>query len=304
MISGSLSAFHLIASTTELVVREDVRGIGCVLYGELLKDETSEADLITPTLPAFKSLLAIPCHPSVRERYRKLIHGLLSSCLLNADEMRGREGLISSRKVKTNLLAAVLILTVIPPQVAVSRDVVEHLFFLISQKLEEGDQQMAIVAVHCAKTLAIAASGSELLRACVRLLLPALIQYVAKMVPRVDDGTVSDQQAISIDEVWKTFATLVSLAKEEQRSRLLSVLLPTITLLLRPSQMPPSTIHSSGIAHLLSLAASSPASFKEATTQLDPSVREVLEMSIRKAVEGAAGTVQQSMKPQISLRSF
>jgi hypothetical protein len=53
---------------------------------------------------------------------------------------RGREGLISSRKVKTNLLAAVLILTVIPPQVTVSRDVVEHLFFLISQKLEEGDQ--------------------------------------------------------------------------------------------------------------------------------------------------------------------
>jgi hypothetical protein len=78
-------------------------------------------------------------------------------------------------------------------------------------------QQMAIVAVHCAKTLAIAASGSELLRACVRLLLPALIQYVAKMVPRVDEGTVSEQQAISIDEVWKTFATLVSLAKDEQR---------------------------------------------------------------------------------------
>ncbi|KAG2033122.1 armadillo-type protein [Suillus americanus] len=303
MISGSLGAFHLIASTTESDVREDVRGIGCVLYGELLKNETSEVDLVTPTLPAFRSLLAVSCHPSMRERYGKLIHGLLSSCLLNVDEMRGREGLISSRKVKTNLLAAVLILTVIPAQVAVSRDVVEHLFFLISQKLEEGDQ-MAIVAVHCAKTLTIAASGSELLRACVRLLLPALIQYVAKMVPRVDDGTVSEQQAISIDEVWKTFATLVSLAKDEQRSRLLSVLLPTITLLLRPSQMPPSTIHSSGVAHLLSLAASSPASFKEATTQLDPSVREVLEMSIRKAVEGAAGPVQQNMKPQISLRSF
>ncbi|KAG1883078.1 hypothetical protein F4604DRAFT_1920974 [Suillus subluteus] len=301
MISGSLGAFHLIASTTESDVREDVRGIGCVLYGELLKDETSEADLVTPTLPAFRSLLAVSCHPNIRERYGKLIHGLLSSCLLNVDEMRFALEILT---FKTNLLAAVLILTVIPAQVAVSRDVVEHLFFLISQKLEEGDQQMAIVAVHCAKTLTIAASGSELLRACVRLLLPALIQYVAKMVPRVDDGTVSEQQAISIDEVWKTFATLVLLAKDEQRPRLLSVLLPTITLLLRPSQMPPSTIHSSGVAHLLSLAASSPASFKEATTQLDPSVREVLEVSIRKAVEGAAGPVQQSMKPQISLRSF
>lgn len=304
MISGSLGAFHLVASKTESVAREDVRGVGCMLYGELLKDETAEADLITPTLPAFRSLLAVPCHPDARERYGKLVHGLLSSCLLNVDEMRGREGLISSRKVKTNLLAAVLILTVIPPQAPVARDVVEHLFFLISQKLEEGDE-MAIVAVHCAKTLAVAASGSELLRASVRLLLPALIQYIAKIVPRVDDGTLSEQQIISIDEVWKTFATLLSLARDDQRSRLLSVLIPATTLLLRPSQTPPSTVHSSGIAHLLSLAASSSASFKEATTQLDPSVREVLEMSIRKAVEGAAATaVQQSVKPQISLRSF
>lgn len=150
---------------------------------------------------------------------------------------RGREGLISSRKVKTNLLAAVLILTVIPPQVPIARAVVEHLFFLISQRLEEGDEvsspvtpfvcvaerfafQMAIVAVHCAKTLAIAASGSELLRACIRLLLPALIQHIAKMVPRVDDGTVSEQQIISIDEVWKTFATLISLARDDQRQSL------------------------------------------------------------------------------------
>jgi hypothetical protein len=58
------------------------------LFPELLKDETSEADLVTPTLPAFRSLLAVSCHPSIHERYGKLIHGLLSSCLLNVDEMR------------------------------------------------------------------------------------------------------------------------------------------------------------------------------------------------------------------------
>lgn len=58
------------------------------LSPELLKDETAEADLISPTLPAFRSLLAISCHPNARERYGKLVHGLLSSCLLNVDEMR------------------------------------------------------------------------------------------------------------------------------------------------------------------------------------------------------------------------
>ena len=55
---------------------------------ELLKDETLDIDLITPTLPAFKSLVSVDSHSRVRDRYDSLIHGILSSCLLNVDEMR------------------------------------------------------------------------------------------------------------------------------------------------------------------------------------------------------------------------
>jgi hypothetical protein len=33
MISGSLGAFHLVASKMDMVAREDVRGVGCMLYG-------------------------------------------------------------------------------------------------------------------------------------------------------------------------------------------------------------------------------------------------------------------------------
>jgi len=33
MISSSLSAFHLITSKMDSVAREDVRGVGCMLYG-------------------------------------------------------------------------------------------------------------------------------------------------------------------------------------------------------------------------------------------------------------------------------
>jgi hypothetical protein len=126
------------------------------LSSELLKDETLDIDLITPTLPAFKSLVSVDSHTRVRDRYDSLIHGILSSCLLNVDEMRsvlfhvrsslhaedfysGREGLISSKKVNSNLLAAVLILTSLPSRVKVARGVVEHLCFVISQKLEEND---------------------------------------------------------------------------------------------------------------------------------------------------------------------
>ena len=45
-------------------------------------------DLITPTLPAFRSLLSVEVKDDVRARYGGLIHGLMSSCLLNIDDMR------------------------------------------------------------------------------------------------------------------------------------------------------------------------------------------------------------------------
>ncbi|KAF8558426.1 clathrin-coated vesicle protein [Imleria badia] len=305
MVSCALTAFQLVASTTEGNVREDVRGVGCMLYAELLKDETLDIDLITPTLPAFKSLVSVDCNSRVRDRYDSLIHGIMSSCLLNVDEMRGREGLISSKKVKSNLLAAVLILTGLPSRVKVARGVVEYLCFVISLKLEENnDTQMAIVAVHCAKTIVIAASGNDLLHTCVRLLLPGLIHFVARMSPRLDDGSLSEQNNASIEEVWRAFSALIALTTAEQRTRVLSIILPTVTFLLRPSQSPPSSAHSNAVAQLLSFATSSPVNFKEATAQLEPHTREILELSIRKAVEGPSTANQTTSRPQISLRSF
>lgn len=57
---------------------------------DLLKDESSEIDLVGPTLPSLKSLLDLPTTsaPNARDRYSRLIHGLISACLLNVDEMR------------------------------------------------------------------------------------------------------------------------------------------------------------------------------------------------------------------------
>jgi hypothetical protein len=61
-----------------------------LLVPDLLKDESSEIDLIGPTLPALKILLDLLVIPDQeqRERYSRLIHALLSACLLNIDMMR------------------------------------------------------------------------------------------------------------------------------------------------------------------------------------------------------------------------
>ena len=49
--------------------------------------------------------------------------------------LRGRHGAISIKKIKNNMLAAVLALTIVPLWVKVGKAVVEHGCFLISQKL-------------------------------------------------------------------------------------------------------------------------------------------------------------------------
>jgi HEAT repeat-containing protein 5 len=62
------------------------------------------------------------------------------------------------------------------------------------------------------------------------------------------------------------------------------------------------------VKQLLTYATTSPVAFKEATAKLEVETRELLEVSIRKAVGGSgAGAQAQSQaatKPQISLRSF
>jgi hypothetical protein len=55
-------------------------------------------------------------------------------------EISGRQGLVSVKKIKNNLLASVLILTVVPSSVKVGRGVIEQCYFLISQKLLEIDE--------------------------------------------------------------------------------------------------------------------------------------------------------------------
>lgn len=182
---------------------------------------------------------------------------------------------------------------------------------------------MAIVAVHCAKTIIVAASGNDLLRTCARLLLPGLVYFVVRISARLDGGSLSEPNNASIEEVWKAFSALIALTTTEQRktliclhlcylrpdiantgTRVLSIILPTVSVLLRPSQSPLPSAHSSAVTHLLAFATSSPVNFKEATAQLDSEVRENLELSIRKAVEGPATANQTTLRPQISLRSF
>lgn len=109
---------------------------------DLLKNEFSVVDLIGPTLPALKLMLDNPPVgvDSAESSYTRLVHGLLSSCLQNVDECSGRSGTTVTLKTKNNLLAAVLILTVTPATMKISKAILEQCGYLISQKLGESPE--------------------------------------------------------------------------------------------------------------------------------------------------------------------
>jgi hypothetical protein len=106
LIKTSFDTLLSIGSSFEVKVQEEVRAVAISLYGgkltdllflaslraegkvDLLRDETSEIDLVGPTLPALKSLLTPGPNYEVTEFFQRVVHGLLSSCLLNIDEMR------------------------------------------------------------------------------------------------------------------------------------------------------------------------------------------------------------------------
>ena len=165
----------------------------------------------------------------------------------------GRQGPACAKKVKNNMLAAVLVLTVIPNWVTVGRAVVEHCCFLITQKLLEEDevricpmpvingmltieQSVTLTAAHCSKTLIVASSaGSPVLRECTKQLLPGLVEFIAKMV---NSGTIGEARVAAIGEVWKAFSTFLSSIPENQRTSVIEVLssLPTSVQVLASSE--------------------------------------------------------------------
>jgi hypothetical protein len=77
---------------------------------------------------------------------------------------------------------------------------------------------MASTAAHCAKTLITAsASGSVVLRQCIRMLLPGMVEYVAKVAGMEADEAAVQSHLPAVGEIIKAFGTLFASIAEDLR---------------------------------------------------------------------------------------
>ncbi|GAA6010487.1 hypothetical protein JCM11491_006962 [Sporobolomyces phaffii] len=321
------SLYADIADVFPSPLREELYAIAFHFFSLLLKDEKLEVDLVGTSLPILKALCDRSVRPTDGEALAvtigKVLNGMMSACLMNVDEMRGRKSPSAVRKTKNNLLAAVLLLTALPPRVQLGREVVEHACYLLTETALEGEGEASTTALHCVVSLLLAASrahGSGTLSFCVGQLLPGVIELVARTAehhePSSSSSSSTDPPLRVLEEVVKAFVAVLTTVTAEHRTRSMSILLPTLILLLSPAVRThgssPRPMHALALHHLLQLAATHSAQFKEATGALREDERKLLEESIRATVRGASGggggggggTGGSSEVPKIELKLF
>lgn len=78
---------------------------------------------------------------------------------------------------------------------------------------------MALTAAHCAKTLIAASStGSTLLHQCAKLLIPGMVEYLAKVAALREDAATLQKHVLAAGEVVKAFGVLFTSVAEEIRT--------------------------------------------------------------------------------------
>jgi hypothetical protein len=156
-----------------------------------------------------------------------------------------------------------------------------------------------------------------------------MVSYMAFVSARARPGseatslTAADTQGV--DEILKAFSMLFTAFPEHARKygalwlgivsltcrmlhlgvEALGIILPVLILLLDPNQSPPTSLHSIVMSQVLAYATAHSLVFKEVTGKLGTQERDILEKSVRRAVDvpvGAPGAP--AVKRQISLRTF
>ncbi|KIR34945.1 clathrin-coated vesicle protein [Cryptococcus deuterogattii MMRL2647] len=329
LLRSAFMAYAQIIECVEVSQKADMYAVGLSLFIGLLESE-SPVDLVGGCLGCLKVLvegLVAAQVPGVSNG-EKIVHGVVSACLSNVDDMRARVNPVANIKIKNNLLAVTLILTALPTGLKVSRNLVESVGYTIGQYLGAGIErpELGLTAIHCASTILSASlrllpsplgpnsppAPSPVLQHSTLHLLPPMITYISDNV--VAHATNPDY-APPLEGIQAVIKSLVSWSTglpDEHKPRGYGVVLPTLCLMLDP---PGSTrqgqsatqLHGVAAAVLLGLAQSGPTAFKEATMAMKEGERGELEHAIRDAVgqkQGAANGGVAKERKGIELKSF
>ncbi|UZJ56964.1 hypothetical protein CBS101457_006284 [Exobasidium rhododendri] len=298
-------------------------------YAELLRDESSEVDLVGPTLGSLRELCIRSAQVS-GEALQRSLHGFLSASLQTIDEMRARSGRVVTNKIKNNMLAIVVMITSLPRDFRVSKSVLEQFSFQVVQRLNvpvmEGDGvdaegevasvEIAMTSINCLKTIFLAASrlANPNLLFCVGQMLPLVVALLVKANRK---GSKRNRRSTRVlEELLKTVGSVCSVAQDDRlRARLIGIVMPTLMLYVdnvvqegggdgekdaeeeeegkEEEERQQETLSTLVILEILTIASQHSVAFREVVSLLDSRDRQLIENSIRAAVASSRGLEKQ-----------
>jgi hypothetical protein len=293
---------------------------GFYSYSELLRDESSEIDLVGPSLVSLREL-CVRSSTIGGDSLSRSIHGFLSASVQTIDDMRSRAGRVVTNKIKNNMLAIVVVITSLPRDNALSQLVLEQFCFQVVQHLavssdddeETASLEIAMTSLNCLKTI-IAAATRELnatLSFSFGQLLPAIVQYLVEASKKGKGINVDGKSGRVLLAVIETMSSLCSVTTEEVHcARLIGIILPVMILFLKQFKENGDGLFKAVVDEILAIAHKRPAAFREVVSILDTVDRQIVETSIRAAVgstsskENEGPVVNRVEAKKIELRSF
>lgn len=338
LIRASYTALLSIAAHYTKTQQEHLYIAGLYSYSELLGDETSDADLVGPTLASLKDL-CLACMDVYGDALARTIQGFLSACLNTLDSVRSRSGAVAFNKSKNALLSIIVVITSLSPDAILSQTILENYCYELATRLRnpngESGLQIALTSTNCVKTMLLAASRASA-EGDSRAMAPALGFCVGQTLSHLVSVLFAsrnikllaahDNKVRVTEEVLKTVTGFASVAQDEDhRARLIGVVLPALALFLpgdtatkddsEAVTTAASRLRTTAINQILALARQYSAAFRTVVGLLDADTRTLVETSVKKAVglgavgdasarQDAAAAAARGEAKTIELRSF
>ena len=197
-----------------------------ILFGILadyVRREDDAAHMLPSVLPILRPLCTRACVLSEAlgtHDMRRVVHGYLSAAINEADALRTRAGTTADAKRRNALVSVSLALVALDARIPISAAVIERFTFLLAQQLRAPTE--ALGAFQCIRPIvqASATSQSPSLRAVVGMLVPPVIEYIA----REDSET-------GIEAAFEILHLFVRAVPESHRANALAITLPIFVVL-------------------------------------------------------------------------
>ncbi|KAI9492675.1 hypothetical protein BDB00DRAFT_420321 [Zychaea mexicana] len=289
LLGPCLDELGMLVNIAPASYKIDLLAISFYIFSEILRDSKLETLLAPRVLVSLKSTL--PQLESSLESAEKRTLSRVTCAMLHSllDNLFNEGTQVNENMLKNKLLASVLIITGCPEASIHDTEGRGVFVDIMRHALQSENKEVALTAHQCMRMLIMlpekksdSPTSVSLGKSLLSALIPTIVQHLLSFQKL---SSVSDEQLVLLNEDVKTLVTLpTAAADDKERSLLLSIVLPTLTVLMDPSASETTPVHRTVVAQILTLATSTPLAFKDTVSELPDHVRIRLETSVRQSV--------------------